>query len=603
VLGRLLQSALRAVRKRRQDASAEQDCGKLLEGVITDLESLNSRTEQDFLEIGGKLMGFVAAARQLSSDMSALEMIFGRHSSHTSQVLTRVLERSKQIEARAEAGDQALAGVYDSARHIGRTFRGFQDTVSVFRVLGSLTRIETARLGNAGEEFGNLAEEVNTLTQSIESSGQRILDASSVLQQNMQSALTKVTGLRDSELKELPSLIAEVITSNASLEDRHARAVEAFLVQAAEYEKVSEAIGDLTTAIQFHDITRQQIEHAVTALKRLRAEFPASGRNRFAVPPDTGAVLTLESSQLSNAEQMLASSVGRIERDLDGISGRVRNMAETSKTLMGYSADEQDSFFLQMETRFTAILKVLGTCTQAETETQATLAELEQTLGRMRDAVAEIRQIEIRIRRIAINATIRAVQIGNAGTALNVLAEVMQRLALDCSGITDKVEGSLVTIGDAANRLSGGSGSIQADEHSETDDVLSEMRSAMLELHSSSETGFTRLHQITALSSMLSDEIQAVRSSFSAGKLFTETILGARCILEGIGAQAGLKAGDGIVVGERRLEDFTTHYTMQAERDVHESVATGGESVWVPPADPPTAVPDQEDLGENVELF
>jgi hypothetical protein len=94
------------------------------------------------------------------------------------------------------------------AREIGRTFHGFRDIVSVFRVLGSLTRIETARLGAAGAEFGNLAEEVNALTRSIESNGQGILDDASMLHRHMQSALAKITGLRATELKEMPAIVA-----------------------------------------------------------------------------------------------------------------------------------------------------------------------------------------------------------------------------------------------------------------------------------------------------------------------------------------------------------------------------------------------------------
>jgi alkylated DNA nucleotide flippase Atl1 len=601
VLARLLQGALRAVGKLRQRTSTGYDRGLLLERVITDLENLNRRTEQDFLGIGGKLMGFVTGARQLSADMAALETIFGTQDRHASEVLNRVLERSKQIEARAEAGHQALAGVCDSARQIGRTFRGFQDTVSNFRVLGSLTRIETARLGNAGQEFGHLAEEVSTLTESIESSGQGILDVSSALHQNMQLALTKVTGLRTRELAELPSLIADVMNGLESLEDRHRRAVEVFLQQAAEYRQVSAAFEDLITAIQFHDITRQQIEHVADALRRLRAEWQEGCRDRSSARLDARAVLALQASQLSHAEGVFTSSAGRIEQDLDGIAGRVRNMAETSLTLMGHSANAQDSFFAQMEARFTAIFKVLGTCVEAEGETQGVLAELEETVGRMRDSVAQIRLIEIRIHRTAINATIRAVQIGDAGSALNVLAGVMQRVALDSSSITDKITGDLDAISDTANGLSGGSGGTEAGKESGTDRVLPEMRTAMLELQSSSEASFSRLNQITPLSRQLGDEIQSVRAGFSAGTLFAEAIQRARSTLEEIGGQAGHAAADEEIAARARLEDLATHYTMQAEREVHSSVMTGVANQAAPAeaAEPAGG----ENLGDNVELF
>ncbi len=60
----------------------------------------------------------------------------------------------------------------------------------------------------------------------------------------------------------------------------------------------------------------------------------------------------------------------------------------------------------------------------------ATATGLQETIGRMRSAVDQIRGTEIQIQRISTNATIRATHIGAGGVALNKIAEVMQHLAL-----------------------------------------------------------------------------------------------------------------------------------------------------------------------------
>jgi hypothetical protein len=283
---------------------------------------------------------------------------------------------------------------------------------------------------------------------------------------------------------------------------------------------------------------------------------------------------------------------------VDNIAERVRNMAEASKALLGLSADEEDSFFLQMEGRFTGILKAFGSCAAAEAEIHTTLAELEEAVRSMRKSVAEVREIEISIHRIAINATIRAVQIGDSGNALLVLADVMQRLALDSNNIVEEVAGSLDAISDAANGLSSGS------TGSDAEDVVSETRATILELHSSSEAGFCRLNEIAALSSRLGDEVRSARAGFSAGTLFAEAVKRARHALAQIGGQAGLTGlGDMEIAAQRRLEEAATHYTMQAERAVHESVARGAARDRGAPASPSRAVSGEEELGENVELF
>ena len=600
-LERLVQRTLTAVGRPHERTLREYDCGILLERVIADLESLHSRTEQDFLAIGEKLVEFVATARQLSSDMTALsELIRGGEGCRAAQVLTLLLAHLRRVEAQAEAGDRALAGVCDSTRQVGRTFGGFRNTVAVFRVLASLTRIEAARLGNAGAEFGNLAEEVCALTQSIESSGQGILDASEFLHQKMQFTLGKVTSLHDNELKDLAPIIAEVVTSLESLEVRQRLASEASVRQATDYQGVSAAIEDLITALQFHDITRQQVEHVADSLRRLRASIQSSWRKRSAAPPDARAVLALQSSQLSNTERVFESSASRIESDLDAIAGRLRNMADASQMLMGQSAGEQDSFFVQMEGRFTEILEVVSACARTGTETRSALAELEEALVRMRAFVAQVRQIGIRIHRVAINAAIRAARIGDTGNALNVVSDVMQRLALDTNRITEEVAGNLDAISAAGRCLSDGSGWMQVSESPAGDNVLAEMRSAVLRLHSASEAAFSRLTLVTTRSAQFGDAIQSARAGFTVGTLFGEVINRARRALEQAGRQTGLARGrDAPGTAEQILEDWATHYTMQAERDVHQSVAAGADNQ----AETQGAVPDAEDLGQNVELF
>jgi hypothetical protein len=294
-----------------------------------------------------------------------------------------------------------------------------------------------------------------------------------------------------------------------------------------------------------------------------------------------------------------------MERDLENIAVRVQNMAEASRTLMGISADDQDSFFLRLEGHFTAILKMLGTCTTAQAGMGWTASNLVETIGGMRESVAEIRRTEIRIRRIATNATIRATHIGAAGNALDVIAEAMQGLALDSNKNTEDVAGALDAMTEAANCVSGGRGEAASGADSVTGDVTGEMRRAVAELHSSSESSFSRVNQIAALGARLAGDAGAVRGGLTAGPLFAEVVNRARGELDRIAAQAGSGslAGAGAAPAHQ-LEGLAKHYTMQREREVHESMTTGSALPVAPaPAEAPRAALEDGDLGDNVELF
>src|SRR5258708_37986474 len=305
--------------------------------------------------------------------------------------------------------------------------------------------------------------------------------------------MRSVSELRVRQLKELPGLIEGVIGGLRAFEERRQRAAESSARQAADYEALCDAAGSVVRSVQLHDITRQQIEHVAEALRQLRS---ACEGGRGSLPPDARAILALQSSQLCGAAGVFASSVGRMERDLEGMARRVQGMAEAGRTLMGISDDEHESFFLRMEDHFTAILKMLGICTTGQAEMESTAANLAETINRMRASVAEVRGIEIRIQRIATNATIRATHIGTRGDALNVIAEVMHRLALDSNANTEIVAGTLDAMTNAASRVSGRSVDVTPDARAGANEVIDEIRRSVVELHSSNESSFSRVHQI-----------------------------------------------------------------------------------------------------------
>jgi len=583
-----LTRAFSAISNLRRREPAPRKVQTLIDQAIMDLASLNQATEGHFLTMGEKLGGFLRATRKLSADLSALsELIAGEFGSHTAEVLEHVLEGSRRAEAQAIAGGGALTRLGDFTGRIGQTFRSFRETVSIFRVAGSLTRVETARLGDAGAEFGNLTEEIDVLTASIELSGQCILDASVMLQQEMRPAMLKIAGLRDRELRQLPGLVSEVAKSLESLDARRRRAAEMSLHQASEYKEVSAAIEDMITAIQFHDITRQQVEHVVTALEGLRADGYIDSR----------ALLQLQSSQLSNTAKTFESSVSRIQGNLASITRRVREMTQAGAALLGGSSDEQDSFFRQMEDRFERILKVLSSCAQAESDTSSTTANLENATQHMWNSVRSIREIEVRISRIAINATIRAVQLGDAGNPLSVLAGVMQRLAVDSTKINDGMAQALDAATGAADRLSRNS-------PAGPNIVLVEMRDAIRDLHTASESSFRGLKELSALGAGLSEDIAATQTGFTVGTLFAESashVLGQleHAMMECGGDSPRRIAGD----TGTGLHDLTKHYTMQAEWEVHHGLAPAAESATGATLTPAPSDSEIGEFGDNVELF
>ena len=129
------------------------------------------------------------------------------------------------------------------------------------------------------------------------------------------------------------------------------------------------------------------------------------------------------------------------------------------------------------------------------------------------------------------------------------------------------------------------------------------MRRSVVELHSSNESSFSRVHQISTLGSRLAGDFGAVSRGFSAGALFAQVVTRARGELDRIVAQAGGAPTEGAETASTpHLESLAERYTMQMERDVHDSVTRGSAMAEAPAEEPVLALQDG-DLGDNVELF
>jgi methyl-accepting chemotaxis protein len=570
--------------------------------VIADLDLLNRNTEQDFLRIGGKLFEFTEAVDLISSELTALaDMMSAEQGLCASQALTSILDDLTKMKAGAEEGDGLLDGMLRKAGQAKRTLFAFKGTVSILATLGVLTRIETARLGAASADFLPLADDVKSLSGSVQERVEHALDTARQLIPPIESALISSAALEKRKTNDLPSMISEVLAQLASFADMQKRAHDSSVRMRSQSGAISDAFKKLVVSIQFHDITRQQVEHVIEILRRLSPDSEGQEGGISRDPRSAAAVLALQSSQLADAGEKFAASAASIARGLDDIAAHVLEMVEESRSLSGFSGVEKDSFLLRMEQSCSAILAGLVQCDSAEAANGATYGGLAETIGRVRGAIEKIQTVEIQMERLALNASIRTAHIGGSGDALAVLAGTMQQLALESRGRSESLLQALGCMSQAAARLAAGRASADSAQCEET------VRTAIAELHSSSERSFARIGQITVRSTRLCEDLSAARESFTVGPVFAEAVRRAREMLQEMASQNQFAfSPPGAEAVGRDLDDFARHYTMQAERDVHEGVAkaVAGPAPAAAQVEqsefPPKAA---EELGENVEFF
>lgn len=550
--------------------------------VISLLEELNRGTEEDFLRTGGKLMEFQLGAGRIAAGLEGLTAeISGEPGRHSAEVLHRALDHCRAMERRTSERSRNLATLSEGALAVRNTFAGFRDAMATVRVLLMLTRIETARLGGAGADFGFLTDDVKSLAATMEARLERVTAAASELDRRIREGTLRLTDL-ESLLRELSSVVTEAMASQAAFADQQVAMVALSGRLVAGSGSVREAVKDAVRAIQFHDITRQQVEHVIEVLRHAGSTEPGRG---FRPGPEARIVLTLQSSQLNDAERKFVQSVDNVGHELERIATAVAAMAGEGARLEEVSGGGEETFFRKLEHCLAAVLATTRGYEQAERQTVQGAAQLDSTLEAIRAAAAEIRLIDIQMLRVALNASIRAAEIGGYGETLGVLAGALQDLAAASERWSDVMAGALEGMEDAVLGLAA-RGDIEPAAN-----ICGQLEETLKGLRASSSASAAQIRAATRQSEALCTDIRAVRGEFRVGAVFAEASGRARELLSALTVEHGGAGAE--EPPPDAMAEFAARYTMEAERAIHAEVF--GKQV--------DSAPAQAEDDDGVELF
>jgi hypothetical protein len=566
-----------------------------LREAIAELERLNRETERAFLIIGGKLATSIEAVNFMSSGLqSVAELISGERGRNAAQALHRVLDLARGMGARGSEDSGLLSDISGEGKRLKKTLAQFGGIVAAFHSLGLLTRIETARLGKASADFGNLAEDVRLLARNVETRVESALDTAGDLTPRIESALRDVAALQDGQARELPLVIDQVLESLASFGEMQRLTHDASIRLGSESGEIAAAFQKLVMSLQFQDITRQQVEHVIDVLRSLSSvPGPQSGT--------TAVILELQLSQLSYASDKFSNSVETVVESLGAVAGHVVKMADESRALSGRSGTH--SFFQQMERGCSAILASFGQCAHADAATQAMSGDVAEEVARMRGSIEEIQTIEAQMRRTAMNAMISAEHLGQTGEALGALAGSIRQKAYESRQASEALIHTLDAMKRGAERLSGRERT--ARERAAQEEGLEAMRSATTQLRESQENSFRQITDIATRAESLCQDLAEARDGLSIGAEFAATVNGLQISLQAAieKMRRGLPAESEEVL-LAGLAELAARYTMREQHDIHASL-TGAMRMAAPPlaASEPYAMVEAGEFGENVELF
>jgi methyl-accepting chemotaxis protein len=586
----------------------------LMRPAIETLRQMAGTTEDEFLQIGSEVQGFY----QRSSDITRMsnqlvEVVSGASvqslTGRLQQMMADMEAYLKEARTRSSDSCSTLEQVQNLLGELSEPMDGFQKMNKALRMLSISTKIESARLGEMGSGFVNLAMDVEKLSHQVNDKSAAILAHRQLLATMIGSNLTTVRSSETAQDAKVVSSLESTASSLQELVSVNERCTHFGVAVSTISTGVTDDISEVVASMQAHDITRQQVEHIVEALEQLSrdlAGFEAaatSEERRLALIVESGDVCELQEAQLRFASSELYNAVCSIVDNLHDVAHKQSLMADETRNVAGVADLSGTSFVDVMSQGMIAITAALTSCARADRDMSDTMKKVAVTIGEIASFVADIEAIGSEIDLIALNAQVKAAHTGPEGAALGVLAEAIKRLSDEAVRHTDSVAATLKNINTATEHLSLSAGNEEEQLGSRTAFMQDEVAEILRDLAGMNRELSTILSGLSGRVASLTGDVEKATSGIDVHERTKAMSDGVLADLELIVVQSRqiVPASSEFKENLRHMEE---HYTMESERRIHEALArkrSGQAAIAVQSA--ADSSPDDSEFGDNVDLF
>ena len=554
--------------------SVMEICASNLPLLLPRLASVIKDREEDFLGLGSTIFSINSQVNKFSGAASSMASSVGEDALHKAigELQTRA-DEAKTVFSSVSSTEQlqGMAEVLGLIRELDQAMAQFSTMVQTLKVLEITTRIESARLGSAGAGFTTLADDVRALGTIIDEHTEKIREHSLLLMNQVALASERGKIQVSSQNSIVENMFAELFAGITELESMRTHSASLVQALAKGSREVAQNMGQVIASVQFHDITRQQVEHVEEILEQAVTEIAAREHDGFGLGAWVRDVLRLQAPQLRQAQEMFSGAVDELIGNLASI-GRSINELRSKITAVAY-ADQKGGVSILDSIRHNIgdVTSAMRTTSAHIAETSKTMSNMAQTISTVSTFVRGIEDIGAEIELIALNARVKAAHTGDQGRTLGVIAMEIQNLSVDARNRTGRVAGILTRISSVADRLSDMAKSSDVSEivggiegHFET--VLGNLAALDADLGRD-------ISHLSGLSSELVTKINGLTSSIHFHDLVSDQLLDLDKEITVLAAKFSPFAADLESARQpEKLREQLSRYTMDSERLVHLSV-------------------------------
>lgn len=588
--------------------------GSLSTEICRNLEIINKKlvqatqgTEKDILAIGSKLQTFLVSSQNIVGHSSQTIESISKDILETgvAELNVLILNFSNSLGKSADAlgsNKDKLSTILESVNNIVAGFQGFRRIIKQLKMLGISTKIETSRLGTDDKGFNTIADNVDRLAQLIDAKVSMIEAKAKLITAEIVKTANDLLLLEKEQRHQSNLIVDNTMATLRVFEEKHNDYLLKTDTIKSNATAIYTSIRNIVTSIQFHDITRQQVEHVSEALSEAQKVLTEnSGEGAEAEEFQLGKVYdicSLQSEQIIHARDEFSVAMLNIIEELHVIAKSVEDILETAMKL-SEEYGKSGSSFGNIETDLLDILNGLMKNSEISWRLLDSTKSVISTIEELTSSIQQIEEIGTEIELIALNARVRAAHTGANGASLGVLAEAIQKLSVDAKKQTESSTGLLTAIGSISNMLKMELDKFSEDNSSAQVNNTHELIKELLSNISSKGVVLTgRIESLTRMVQQLEREITHTASGIHVHEHLQEHINDALAILARIN-QAISSVATFVSDRHRNTGHLSTKYTMHSERLVHGKY-TGAvaktRSVVRSNA-------SEEQLDDNIELF
>ncbi len=592
--------------------AGDKDAPELTEGwiqslveIMDRLDVLNRSTEQEFLHIGEKLQGFYSRAQDMSEISShVVDLMTGGEIAESTQGLTAILEGLKHHLGESEGDFTRISDILtqylDTLRRAGSNLDELRMLVLNLSMLGFLTRVENAHVFSSDTGFASLTDDVKKLSQSINEKSSHIKSRSRALIEIIDQAISEVALTQRSQKEHARSMLENTVSNQRILEQKHDSATQCAQRIAAKSLDVTQNIGDIVSSLQFHDITRQQIEHVKEVFDKLISIIGGMEYSTGEKAMIVADVCTLQGAQLDQSRSELSSAATNIIDNLNNlIQGISEIVTETEKVAWASDIDGL-GFMEEIDKGITTMIRSLDENIAQQVRLTDTVASVSEMVSEMSLFIQEIEHMGQNLQLIALNARIKAAHIGHEGAALDTISGGIYELSKNSRNDTKTLSDMLGAIVSTAQGFDSDLALIQGSQKEQVGNMVENLHGIIDSLHGLNENVLSIITRMNSLAESLVVDIHTATKEITIQKEIEGILHEAQESMNSLISEASLlNPGAPADRDKSYLKDFDKLYTMKSEREIH---FRHMENAGVP--DPHDAQGDSPDeLGDNVELF